>query len=114
MRQVHPKSLISDGDLAMAKAISKVMPRAYHRLCTWYIEENMSHHLRKPKLDELRKLIYKSMDEEEFERRWADFKENGGTGNGQWIALIDVPTKGEVGSCLYRWEILVGYAQQPT
>ncbi|KAF2940320.1 hypothetical protein DAI22_03g263500 [Oryza sativa Japonica Group] len=88
MRQVHPKSLITDGDLAMAKAISKVMPGAYHRLCTWYIEENMSRHLRKPKLDELRKLIYESMDEEEFERRWADFKENGGTGNGQWIALM--------------------------
>ncbi|XP_066165872.1 protein FAR1-RELATED SEQUENCE 5-like [Oryza sativa Japonica Group] len=88
MRQVHPKSLITDGDLAMAKAISKVMPGAYHRLCTWHIEENMSRHLRKPKLDELRKLIYESMDEEEFERRWADFKENGGTGNGQWIALM--------------------------
>ncbi|XP_052147374.1 protein FAR1-RELATED SEQUENCE 5-like [Oryza glaberrima] len=87
MRQVHPKSLIIDGDLAMAKAISKVMPGAYHRLCTWHIEENMSRHLRKPKLDELRKLIYESMDEE-FERRWADFKENGGIGNGQWIALM--------------------------
>lgn len=85
---MHPKSLITDGDLAMAKAISKVMPGAYHRLCTWHIEENMSRHLRKPKLDELRKLIYESMDEEEFERRWADFKENGGTGNGQWIALM--------------------------
>nr|AAL31688.1 putative transposase [Oryza sativa Japonica Group] len=59
-----------------------------NKLCTWYIEENMSRHLRKPKLDELRKLIYESMDEEEFERRWADFKENGGTGNGQWIALM--------------------------
>ncbi|KAF2930196.1 hypothetical protein DAI22_05g114801 [Oryza sativa Japonica Group] len=88
MRQVHPKSLITNGDLAMAKAINKVMPGAYHRLCTWHIEENMSRHLRKPKLDELRKLIYESMDEDEFERRWAEFKENGGTRNGQWIALM--------------------------
>ncbi|KAF2932881.1 hypothetical protein DAI22_04g033500 [Oryza sativa Japonica Group] len=101
MRQVHPKSLITDGDLAMANAISKVMPGAYHRLCIWHIEENMSRHLRKPTLDELRKLIYASMDEEEFERRWADFKENGGMGNGQWIALMYLLRENSLNSKLH-------------
>jgi hypothetical protein len=41
MRQRHPRSLVTDGDDAMMKAIEIVMPRADHRLCSWYIEQNM-------------------------------------------------------------------------
>jgi hypothetical protein len=41
MRQQQPYSLITDGYVAMAKAIEIVMPLADHRLCSWHIEQNM-------------------------------------------------------------------------
>ncbi|KAL6591971.1 hypothetical protein ACP70R_049663 [Stipagrostis hirtigluma subsp. patula] len=75
MHQKHPKSLITDGDAAMARAIEIVMPNADHRLCSWHIEQNMVRHLRGMKLSEFRRFIYHAMEIEDFERRWAAFKE---------------------------------------
>jgi zinc finger SWIM domain-containing protein 3 len=45
MRQKHPRSLITDGNGAMARAIYVIMPRAFHRLCSWHIEQNMIKHI---------------------------------------------------------------------
>jgi hypothetical protein len=38
MRQRQPRSLITDGDAAMVKAIEIVIPLTDHRLCSWHIE----------------------------------------------------------------------------
>nr|XP_011468393.1 PREDICTED: protein FAR1-RELATED SEQUENCE 5-like [Fragaria vesca subsp. vesca] len=35
-----PKTIFTDQDAAMAKAISVVMPDTYHRLCIWHIMQN--------------------------------------------------------------------------
>jgi zinc finger SWIM domain-containing protein 3 len=78
MRQKHPRSLITDGDHAMGRAIYVVMPDAFHRLCSWHIEQNMLRHLRKEKLKDFRKLIYERMEVEEFERRWAEYMQQYG------------------------------------
>src|SRR4051812_11653087 len=37
MHQKHPRSLFTDGDNAMARAIYVVMPDAFHWLCSWHI-----------------------------------------------------------------------------
>lgn len=74
-QQNHPRSVITDGDHAMAKAISHVFPNADHRLCSWHIEQNMIRHLRKTKLSDFRKFVYFYRGIEEFESRWADFLE---------------------------------------
>ncbi|PNT73648.1 hypothetical protein BRADI_2g61631v3, partial [Brachypodium distachyon] len=58
MSHKNPRSVITDGDAAMRKAIKKVMPRTNHRLCSWHIEQNMIRHLRNPMLRDFRKLIY--------------------------------------------------------
>lgn len=71
----HRRSVIIDGDVAMRKAIRKVMPGTNHRLCSWHIEQNMVRHLRGPMLTEFRKFIYYPMEEYEFEIRWARFVE---------------------------------------
>ncbi|KAM0892909.1 hypothetical protein ACQ4PT_025458 [Festuca glaucescens] len=71
----HPRSVITDGDHAMARAISKVFPNADHRLCSWHIEQNMIRHLRKTKLSDFRKFVYYYRNVDEFESRWADFLE---------------------------------------
>ena len=58
MNQKHPKSLITDGDASMARAIEMVMSGADHRLCSWHIEQNMVKYLKGEKLKEFRKFIY--------------------------------------------------------
>jgi zinc finger SWIM domain-containing protein 3 len=78
MRQKHPRSLITDGDYAMARAIFVVMPNAFHRLCSWHVEQNMIKHLRKEKLKDFRQFIYMRMEVDEFERRWAEYKQKHG------------------------------------
>jgi hypothetical protein len=53
----------------MAKLIKVVLPNTDHHLCSWHIEQNMIQHLRGKTLQDFRKLIYYTMDVEEFERR---------------------------------------------
>jgi zinc finger SWIM domain-containing protein 3 len=40
-----PKTILTDQDAAMAKAISLVMPETFHGLCTWHIRENAIRHV---------------------------------------------------------------------
>uniref|UniRef100_K3YLN5 SWIM-type domain-containing protein n=1 Tax=Setaria italica TaxID=4555 RepID=K3YLN5_SETIT len=74
MHQKHPKSLITDGDAAMMRAIEIVMPDADHRLCSWHIEQNMLKRFRGSKLKDFRKFIYHAMEEGEFDRLWREFR----------------------------------------
>jgi zinc finger SWIM domain-containing protein 3 len=75
MHQKHPKSLITDGDAAMAGAIDIVMPDADHRLCSWHIEQNALKRFCGLKLNDFRKLIYYAMEESEFESLWTEFRD---------------------------------------
>uniref|UniRef100_A0A8I6Y6F0 Protein FAR1-RELATED SEQUENCE n=1 Tax=Hordeum vulgare subsp. vulgare TaxID=112509 RepID=A0A8I6Y6F0_HORVV len=72
-KQKHPRSVITDGDHAMAKAIAAVLPNTDHRLCSWHIEQNMIRNLRKQKLKDFRKFVYHIWDVDEFEKRWVEF-----------------------------------------
>jgi transposase-like protein len=67
MHQKHIISVITDGDLAMAKAIEVVLPNIDHCLCSWHVEQNMVRHLHGKILLDFRKFIYHPMDVEEFE-----------------------------------------------
>ncbi|KAG6708290.1 hypothetical protein I3842_06G073800, partial [Carya illinoinensis] len=40
-----PKTIFTDQDPAMAKAISMVMPSTYHRLCKWHLMQNAMKHV---------------------------------------------------------------------
>jgi zinc finger SWIM domain-containing protein 3 len=40
-----PKTILTDQDAAMAKAISLVMPETFHGLCTWHIRQNAIRHV---------------------------------------------------------------------
>jgi zinc finger SWIM domain-containing protein 3 len=75
MHQKNPKSLITDGDAAMAGAIDIVMSDANHRLCSWHIEQNALKRFRGPKLKDFRKLIYSAMEQSEFESLWTEFRD---------------------------------------
>ena len=41
-----PKTIITNQDAAMAKAISQVMPNTYHKLCMWHMMQNALKHIR--------------------------------------------------------------------
>ena len=71
--QKRPRSVITDGDAAMIKAIRKVLSEVWHRLCSWHIEKNMQKHLHHKSLKEFRSLLYYATSKKVFEERWAAF-----------------------------------------
>jgi hypothetical protein len=76
MRQQKPRSLITGGDAAMAKAIEIVMPLVDHWVCSWHIEQNMIKRFRGKKQSQFRKFIYDPMEVNEFESKWVKYKES--------------------------------------
>ena len=72
--QKKPRSVITDGDAAMIRAVRKVLTDVWHRLCSWHIEKNMQKHLHHKSLKEFRSLIYYATTHDEFEARWAAFR----------------------------------------
>ncbi|XP_020197058.1 protein FAR1-RELATED SEQUENCE 5-like [Aegilops tauschii subsp. strangulata] len=71
--QVKPKSIITDGDTAMIRAIWIVLSDVFHRLCSWHIEKNMQRHLHYKSLDEFKSLLYYATSQANFEQRWTAF-----------------------------------------
>jgi len=74
MIQKHPISVITDGDLAMQRAIRLVWPNSSHRLCIWHIEQNIVRNLKDDVVkDEFRSFLYDCWSIEETERKWQEF-----------------------------------------
>ncbi|CAN6303481.1 unnamed protein product [Urochloa humidicola] len=73
MYNKEPRSIITDGDRAMRKAIRVVLPNTDHRLCTWHIERNAAKFLHHSMLPGFRRLIYMRGTPETFETRWKSF-----------------------------------------
>ncbi|CAL0316337.1 unnamed protein product [Lupinus luteus] len=84
MGNQQPKTIFTDQDAAMAKAIKEVMPNTSHRLCLWHIAKNAPSHLGALNSDhKFQCLLQKCMSgcdsEEEFESTWNEMmsKHNG-------------------------------------
>ncbi|KAM3197683.1 hypothetical protein ACQJBY_073010 [Aegilops geniculata] len=71
--QKKPKSVITNGDTAMIRAIRNVLPDVFHRLCSWHVEKNMQKHLSYKSRDEFRSLLYYSTSPANFRERWLAF-----------------------------------------
>jgi zinc finger SWIM domain-containing protein 3 len=56
MYQQRPKAVITDGDAAMIRAISNVLPDVWHHLCGWHIDQNIKRHLHHKSFKEFRHL----------------------------------------------------------
>ncbi|XP_062114158.1 protein FAR1-RELATED SEQUENCE 5-like [Humulus lupulus] len=71
-----PKTILTDQDAAMAKALSSQWPETYHRLCIWHIYQNAAKHLNNvfEKFREFSKefsnCIYDYDEESEFVEAW--------------------------------------------
>ena len=68
--QKHPISVITDGDLAMQRAIRIVWPNTSHRLCRGHIEQNLVRNIHDDKVKEaFRVFMYDLCSIEEIERK---------------------------------------------
>ncbi|CAM0879869.1 unnamed protein product [Alopecurus aequalis] len=76
MFQKLPKGVITDGDAPMIKAVSEVLVRVWHRVCSWHIEKNMKKHLDPVRHNEFRTMLYYCTSEDTFEVRWRAFVQN--------------------------------------
>ncbi|XP_056690357.1 protein FAR1-RELATED SEQUENCE 5-like [Spinacia oleracea] len=68
------KTIFTDQDIAMGKAIAEVMPNVWHGLCTWHITENATKHLLCDGLEVFRAFkacMYEYKEEAEFEEAFS-------------------------------------------
>ena len=84
--QKHPIFVITDGDLAMQRAISVVWPNSTHRLCGWHIEQNLVCNIHDDTVKaEFRIFMYDLCSIEEIERKWQAFFETYDVTEDSWI-----------------------------
>ncbi|XP_042503475.1 protein FAR1-RELATED SEQUENCE 5-like isoform X2 [Macadamia integrifolia] len=73
----HPVAIITNPNVALTKAIERVLPRTHHRLCLWHIFQNATKHLNNlykiedDFLTDFKKCLYESRWSDEFESRWS-------------------------------------------
>ena len=79
--------MITDGDLAMQRAIRVVWPDSKHRLCIWHIQQNIVRHLHDDDVkEEFRSFIYDTSSIEEHEIEWIYFlQRNKVTSEESWL-----------------------------
>ncbi|XP_075103798.1 protein FAR1-RELATED SEQUENCE 5-like [Nicotiana tabacum] len=91
-----PKTIFTDQDATMSKAISLVMPEVYHRLCVWHIEKNAAKHLNQiykryaSFRGDFRKCIYEYEDEENFMDTWNTMIDEYNLHENEWLQEIYV------------------------
>ncbi|XP_020105555.1 protein FAR1-RELATED SEQUENCE 5-like [Ananas comosus] len=78
----HPKSIITDQDPAMKKAIKQVFPNTVHRCCQWHVMRKAREYLgvlynnKEGFKKELESCINNSITVEEFETKWSMMLQN--------------------------------------
>ena len=91
MSDKKPKTIFTDRDPAMAKAISLVMLETYHRLCLWHIYQNalknLNHLFKSQKTfnADFRSCIYDGEYEEEFISAWKNMLEKYDLQENEWL-----------------------------
>lgn len=89
-----PKTIFTDQDQAMAKAIRIMFPNTQHRLCTWHIGKNANQNIpdlyRNPGFKDkyFSTLMYRCRSEDEFESTWKEMEDEWGTKNNNWLQRL--------------------------
>ena len=85
------KTILTDQDAAMAKALASQWPETYHRLCIWHIYQNAAKHLSNvfERFREFSKdfsnCIYNYNEEGEFIDAWSDMLRKYDLENNEWL-----------------------------
>ncbi|KAK3408991.1 hypothetical protein EUGRSUZ_J01116 [Eucalyptus grandis] len=94
MRDKALKTIFTDQDQVMAKAIRVVFPNTQHRLCTWHIIQNAIKNIPQfyHKPDFRNKYFFRLMNrcksEDEFESTWMEMEEEWDTQNNNWLQRL--------------------------
>ncbi|XP_024200378.1 protein FAR1-RELATED SEQUENCE 5-like [Rosa chinensis] len=100
MSRKKPKSILTDQDLAMAKALASQWPETHHRLCIWHIYQNAAKHLSsvfekfKDFAEDFSSIIYDYEDVEDFLIAWKKMLEKYNLQENKWLGrLFDLKEK---------------------
>ncbi|KAF7844218.1 protein FAR1-RELATED SEQUENCE 5-like [Senna tora] len=91
MCENKPKTIFTDQDAAMAKAISVVLLESYHRLCTWHLFQNalknVNHAFKKSDsfASDLRRCIYDYEYEDNFLNAWKSILDKHDLRQNMWM-----------------------------
>ncbi|XP_028082886.1 protein FAR1-RELATED SEQUENCE 5-like [Camellia sinensis] len=93
MSNKAPKTIFTDQDATMAKAIPIVMPSTNHRLCTWHLMQNDVKHVSSLFEDVgvkgvFSKFMHQIDDEEEFKIQWDQMLGRYDARNNHWLEQI--------------------------
>ncbi|XP_042501706.1 protein FAR1-RELATED SEQUENCE 5-like [Macadamia integrifolia] len=89
-----PKTIFTDQDKAMARALKEVWPQTWHGLCTWHLMQNGITHLGHMMKDgskfltDLKKCIYQYDVEDEFETVWYNLLHEYDVKDNAWLQRI--------------------------
>ncbi|XP_026392399.1 protein FAR1-RELATED SEQUENCE 9-like [Papaver somniferum] len=89
-----PKSIFTDQDAAMAKALASEWPETTHRLCIWHIFQNAAKHLNHvfEKFDNFAKefsnCVYDYEEEKEFIDAWKNMLEKYKLQDNEWLSRL--------------------------
>ncbi|XP_043704971.1 protein FAR1-RELATED SEQUENCE 7-like isoform X2 [Telopea speciosissima] len=87
----HPVAIITNPNVALTKAIERVLMRTHHRLCLWHIFQNATKHLNHlykiedAFLIDFKKCIYESRWSDEFESRWSSLLDKYKFHDNEWL-----------------------------
>ncbi|CAJ2663636.1 unnamed protein product [Trifolium pratense] len=94
MGGAKPKTILTDQDAVMAKAVSLVMPETFHGLCTWHIRQNAIRHVNHlyQKSSQFGKDFEACIDlheeEGEFLQAWSSLLVEHNVSEGSWLHTI--------------------------
>ncbi|OMO58098.1 Zinc finger, PMZ-type [Corchorus olitorius] len=87
----EPKTILTDQDPAMAKALASQWPETYHRLCVWHMYQNAAKHL-SDKFErfssfakDFSSCVYDHDEEEDFLKAWQDMIKTYNLENNTWL-----------------------------
>ncbi|XP_028778696.1 protein FAR1-RELATED SEQUENCE 5-like [Neltuma alba] len=98
--QKKPKTVFTDQDQAMTRALSEVLPHTKHCLCTWHLKQNGIKHLGNLMKDgshflsDFCKCMSKISEEEKFEEAWSQLISSYDVKNNPWlISMYNIKEK---------------------
>uniref|UniRef100_A0ACD5ZZX8 Uncharacterized protein n=1 Tax=Avena sativa TaxID=4498 RepID=A0ACD5ZZX8_AVESA len=86
----HPRTILTNEDAAMAKAISIVLPYSIYRLCVWHMNQNACKHLAGVVIEykkfnaDFQHCIY-DIEEDEFISAWDGMLDKYGLRENEWL-----------------------------
>jgi len=84
-----PKTVITNGDLAIRNAISSIFPEAHHRLCAWHLLRNATSNIGKPYFTkQLKKLMLFDYEVVHFEEKWRILVEECRLKENSWVTEL--------------------------